>query len=136
MLKIFLCAIAFFVPSLGYGDELKELSAPRRLNLEVRSTNTCSGQQLYAAANQVSPSDQPNAFLYLRDICRDEINANWHKNPIINSEVTTWLKLKSGHSHDTRMIGLGFRFQVADEGVAHIRLRGSGGIQFRYRSTF
>lgn len=136
MLKIFLCAIAFFLSNSVYGEGLKELSQPRRLNLEVRSTNTCSSQQTFSQKKaEEDASNRFHSYLYLRDACRNEIDPDWGKKPIVNNEVTTWLRLKS-HNHDTRMIGLGFRFQVAGEGVAQFRLRGGGEVQFRYSTTF
>lgn len=132
MLKIFLCAIAFYVPCIGYGGDLNN---PRRLNLEVRSTNTCSAKQTLSYTRE-SLSISQSSYLYWKDICRYQPLPVWQQDNTVNNDVTTWLRLKSSQSHDIRMIGLGFRFQVADAGVAHIKVRGGGGIQFRYRTTF
>lgn len=135
MIKIYFCAIFVCVPGLGYADMLKNYALPQRLNLEVRSTNTCSYQPTIKPKEDYSAISS-TSYLYTTDLCRNSPTPLWRPDPPINNEVTTWLRLKGGQSKDTRMIGLGFRFQVAGDGVAHIRIKSSGGVQFRLRTTF
>jgi hypothetical protein len=124
MLKIILYAITACFPSLGYAEEINTKPV-NKLNLEIRSTNICSNQQ---ALTQV------NNHQSLPSICQNQNYTTGNESHLVNNEVTTWLRLK-GRSQKTRMIGLGFRFQVAEEGMVHIKVRG-GGVQFRFQTTF
>ena len=136
MLKILLLIMAFCTPMSGYAEELKIVSSPGRLNLELISTNTCASQEAFTRAQDVLSANRPSS-VYQHNLCRyEEIRPIWNKGTFIDSEVITWLRLKSAHSNDTRMIGLGFRFQVASFGMAQIRVRGNGGFQVRYQGTF
>ena len=135
MLRIFLSATAICFPCLGYADNLKELNSPSRLNLELKSTNTCANQEAFIRAQDVLSENRPS--VYQLNLCRyEETRPIWNKGTFIDGEVTTWIRLKSAHNYDTRMIGLGFRFQVTSFGMAQIRVRGKGGIQVRYQGTF